>query len=167
MREKNIKFYAIFLFVLLVLPVFSYAEETEGVSGTVVQKALTEGLEEGYMYDPKGRRDPFIPLVQISKTEIGGSSNIPRILGTLESYDIPDFKIKAIIEKGKGNYSGLVIAPDNKTFIIKVGTVMGLKNGKVTEMSKDKAVVVEYIKDFKGELIPRKVVLELYEGGVK
>ncbi len=166
MRKRNIKIYAFLLSVLFVLPVFSYAEEVKDVSGTAVQKAATEGLEEGYMYDPKGRRDPFLPLVEISPKGTG-DKKIPRILGTLESYDIPDFKLKAIIEKGKGEYYGLLIAPDNKSFVVKQGTVIGLNNGKVTEMYKDKIVVVERITDYKGELIPRKVVLELYEGGVK
>jgi type IV pilus assembly protein PilP len=116
--------------------------------------------------DPSGRRDPFIPLVEVSrKKEVSKKS--PRVLGTLESYDIPDFRVIAIVEKGEGKNSGLLLAPDNKTFVVKAGTVIGLYKGKVMKITRDRIIVQEHIEDYKGELIPREVVLELYEGGAK
>jgi Tfp pilus assembly protein PilP len=61
----------------------------------------------------------------------------------------------------------LLLAPDNKTFVVKAGTVIGLYKGKVMKITRDRIIVQEHIEDYKGELIPREVVLELYEGGAK
>jgi type IV pilus assembly protein PilP len=108
----------------------------------------------------------FIPLVDVSRRK-ETSKKSPRVLGTLESYDIPDFEVIAIVDKGQGRYSGLLLAPDNKSFVVRVGTVIGLYKGKVMKMTRDKIIVKEHIEDYKGELIPREVVLELYEGGAK
>ncbi|TNF56195.1 hypothetical protein EP227_01075 [bacterium] len=149
---------------MLVFPFSVHAEETKAVTGEEPQVA-TEIPEGGFVYEPGGRRDPFIPLVDISRQKEATKS--PRVLGTLESYDLPDFKVIAIVDKGQGRYSGLLLAPDNKSFVVRVGTVMGLKKGKIVNISRDRIIVTENIKDYKGELIPREVVLELYEGGAK
>lgn len=125
----------------------------------------SQELEEGYVYDPGGRRDPFIPLIDIDKKPDVGSKKAPRVLGTLESYDIPDFKLIAVIKKATGSFVGLVLATDNKTFTVRPGTTIGLRNGKVLEINSEKMVVEEYVEDYKGEKIPRQVVLELYKEG--
>jgi type IV pilus assembly protein PilP len=149
---------------ILVLSSSVHAEETKAVPGEEPQVA-TEIPEGGFIYDPGGRRDPFIPLVDVSRKKEATKS--PLVLGTLESYDFPDFKVIAIVDKGQGRYSGLLLAPDNKSFVVRVGTVIGLKKGKVVKISRDRIIVKEHIEDYKGELIPREVALELYEGGAK
>jgi type IV pilus assembly protein PilP len=157
-----------FIFIIIIIFACSFstdAEETKAVPGEAprVESEIPEG---GFVYEPGGRRDPFIPLVEIAKKK-EPSKKSPRVLGTLESYDLPDFEVIAIVEKGEGKNSGLLLAPDNKTFVVKVGTVIGLNKGKVKNISKDRIIVEEKIKDYKGELLPRQVVLELYEGGAK
>lgn len=156
--------FALIITTVLVLSFSVHAEETKPVPGEGSQVA-TEIPEGGYVYEPRGRRDPFVPLVDVSKRKEATKS--PRVLGTLESYDIPDFKVIAIVDKGQGRYSGLLLSPDNKSFLVRVGTVIGLKKGKVVEISRDRIIFSENIKDYKGDLIPREVVLELYEGGAK
>jgi type IV pilus assembly protein PilP len=157
--------FALIITTVLVLSFSVHAEETKAVpgEGSQVESKIPEG---GFIYEPGGRRDPFIPLVDVSKKK-EVSKKSPRVLGTLESYDLPDFEVIAIIEKGEGKNSGLLLAPDNKTFVVKEGTVIGLNKGKVMNISKDRIIVEEKIEDYKGELLPRQVVLELYEGGAK
>ncbi len=111
--------------------------------------------EHGYAYDPKGRRDPFTPLVVATKDK----EKKEKAEG-LEGYDIGDFKLIAIAEK-KGKYYGLLLAPDNKAYTIKEGITLGLHKGKVKKIMSNKVIVTEYIKDYKGELKPREIVLEL------
>ncbi|UCF87489.1 MAG: pilus assembly protein PilP [Nitrospiraceae bacterium] len=159
-----IKKFVFLIATMLVFPFSVHAEETKAVTGEESQVA-TEIPKGGYVYEPGGRRDPFIPLVDVSRQKEVTKS--PRVLGTLESYDLPDFKVIAIVDKGQGRYSGLLLAPDNKSFVVRVGTVIGLKKGKIVNISRDRIIVTENIKDYKGELIPREVVLELYEGGAK
>lgn len=143
--------------IVLVFPVFLSAEETGGKTGAAVEESSeTEG--GGYVYDPGGRRDPFEPLVDIKKRKI---EEKPHALGTLEGYDITDFRLLAIVDKsGRQNY-GLLLSSDDKSFTVRIGTVIGLHDGRVKEIQPDKIVIEEYIEDYKGELRPRQVVLEL------
>lgn len=152
-----IKLFVILFAIVFVSPVSLGAEKDEIKPEAIVQKA-PDVKEESYAYEPGGRRDPFIPLVEVKRKKAGKK---PRTLGTLESYDIADFKLIAIIEKKGGQYYGLLLAADNKSFTIREGTVLGLNNGKVKEISPDKVLIEEFIRDYRGELKPRQVVLEL------
>lgn len=153
-----IKLFVILFAIVFIFPVSLGAEKDEIKPETIVQKA-PDVKEESYAYEPGGRRDPFIPLVEVTKRKKAGKK--PRTLGTLESYDIADFKLIAIVEKKGGQYYGLLLAADNKSFTIREGTILGLNKGKVKEISPDKVLIEEFIRDYRGELKPRQVVLEL------
>lgn len=117
----------------------------------------------GYIYKPKGRRDPFMPLIMPRKKK---EKVVSRIMGTLEGYDIGDFKLSAIAKKGD-KYYALLIAPDNRAFTVSEGTVIGLHKGRIGKITADKVIIVEYSRDYLGELKPRQIVLELHKGEVK
>src|SRR4030066_2518805 len=176
--EKNKKIAALFLIIIsiaFVFPVFSGckkepppAEKTKtGEAGAQkietaqqpMAQGATEEKKEVYVYDPKGRLDPFVPLVETTKKE----KDKKAIAGTLESYDATDFKLIAIAEKENKRY-GLLVAPDNKSYTVREGSVLGLHKGIVKEITPNKIVIFEYTKDYKGELKPRQVVLELFKG---
>lgn len=134
------------------------AQKIESAQQPTAQGAA-EAKEEVYVYDPKGRVDPFVPLVETTKKE----KDKKAIAGTLESYDVTDFKLIAIAEKENKRY-GLLLARDNKSYTVREGSVLGLHKGIVKEITPNKIVIFEYTKDYKGELKPRQVVLELFKG---
>jgi type IV pilus assembly protein PilP len=163
-----IKLYAAIIAVLILLPVWTKAEAVEAASKAEMKQASAGETEGGYVYEPRGRRDPFLPLVETrKKVKDSSKKKAPTVLGTLESYDIPDFKLIAVIKKGKGQYVGMLLSADSKSFIVKKGTVIGLHKGKVTDIQLDKVIVTEYSEDYKGIRRPRQSVLELYEGGAE
>lgn len=119
------------------------------------QKQETEQTE-GYVYQPRDRRDPFVPLVvakQKSQKKSAGTS------GTLQSYDISEFTLLAIARKGE-TYYALLSTPDNRSFTVRKGTVIGFNRGRVEEITKDKVLIVEYSKDYKGDIHSKQVTLE-------
>jgi type IV pilus assembly protein PilP len=118
--------------------------------------------EKGYVYDPAGRRDPFVPLVVVSKGEKKGS----KIAGNLESYDIGDFTAMAIAKKGS-HYYALLVAPDNKSYTVKEGTVIGLHSGKVVQITSNNVLIKEYVEDYTGKQKSREILLELHKGEVE
>ncbi|MBI4698986.1 MAG: pilus assembly protein PilP [Nitrospirae bacterium] len=131
------------------------------VQPEVQAKETADTLKEGFVYEPKGRLDPFVPLIETAKKakgKKGGGSQ-----GTIESFDAGDFKLIGIAKKNEQMY-GLLLAPDNKSYPAKEGTILGLHKGRVDKILPDKIIIIEYIKDFKGELKPRQVVLELRKG---
>ena len=126
------------------------APKIEPAPPAAVQEPAPEATET-FVYDPKGRVDPFVPLVE-AKKQTGKKA----LIATLENYDSSDFKLIAIADK-KNKRFGLLLTPDGKSFTVNEGTVLGLNKGKVIEISNDKLIILEYI----GGLKPRKVILEL------
>ncbi|MEE8329324.1 MAG: pilus assembly protein PilP [Thermodesulfovibrionia bacterium] len=157
-----IKLFIVLFAFVFVFPISSWTEELPALKPAPVAEVTGDDKEEGFFYEPKGRRDPFIPLIEIKAVK--KADRKPRPVGTLESYDISDFKLIAIVEKEGQKYYGLIRASDNKAFTVRLGTVLGLNKGKVKGITSDKLVIEEYIKDYKGELKPRKIVLDLRKG---
>lgn len=135
------------------------AEKTKIEAQTLKEETLQEPAEESYIYNPKGRRDPFAPLIAITKEKERKS----KVTGTLESYDIGDFELIGTAQKA-GEYYGLLLAPDNKAYTVREGTILGLYRGKIKKITENKVVVIEYKMDYTGKLNPREIVLELYKG---
>lgn len=115
--------------------------------------------EEGYIYQPRDRRDPFVPL--IVSTKKAETKGIVR-LGTIESYDISEFALLAIAKKSE-KYYALLVTPDNRSFTVGKGAIIGLNKGRVEEITSNKIVLVEYAKDFRGDMRPKQITIELKE----
>lgn len=116
--------------------------------------------QQGYIYERKNRRDPFIPLI-LPTQKVLKKDGLKT--GTLESYDIGEFTLAAIAKKGTERIA-LLVAPDNRSFTVYKGTGIGLYNGTVKEISDKKVVLVEYSRDYTGAMVPREIILELNKG---
>lgn len=119
--------------------------------------------QEGYIYLQRDRRDPFVPLIVPKKSRQKGSGIKA---GFLESYDISEFTLSAIARKGR-EYFALLTTPDNRSFTVNIGNVIGMNKGTVKDITKNTIVLVEYTKDYKGELKPRQFILEFHKGEVE
>ncbi len=117
---------------------------------------------EVYMYDPKGRRDPFLSLIaptrQKSLKVKGGSP--------FESYGVDEINLLAIAWD-KQKYYALIMFPDRKSYTITEGTKLGVHGGKVEKITQDTVLIREYIKDYRGVVKPKDSLLKLRkeEGG--
>ncbi len=129
------------------------AEEKKGV------EEIKATSTEEYNYEAKGRRDPFLSLVAMTKQKpIKKKGASP-----YESYDIEEIKLLAIAWD-ENKYYALIMLPNGKAYTITEGMTLGLEGGKVTKIDKDSVVVREYIKDYKGDLKPRDSILKLHKG---
>jgi type IV pilus assembly protein PilP len=112
--------------------------------------------KEVYVYDPKGRRDPFLSLMPVVQTKTerktGGSP--------VEHYDVEDLKIIAIVWDSQ-QYYAVVTLPDNKSYTVRKGMTLGLNNGKIIGITKDTVLIKEQIKDYKGQLKTKDTILRL------
>lgn len=117
----------------------------------------------GYVYDRRDRRDPFVPLI-VPKKKVKKEKGVKP--GTLVSYDLSEFKLAAIAKKGR-SYFALITTPDNRSFTVHKGMAIGLNKGKVKDITRDKIVLVEYSRDFRGDLKPREIILEFRKGEVE
>lgn len=97
--------------------------------------------ETRYFYAVEGRRDPFIPIV--GKKTAATSEN------PLESFDLPQFKLKGLII-GFGEPKAIVTAPDGKSYILKKGTRIGKSNGIIRDINRERILVEERYQDLSG-----------------
>ncbi|MCE5195023.1 MAG: pilus assembly protein PilP [Nitrospiraceae bacterium] len=110
--------------------------------------------EEVFIYDKKGRKDPFVSLA-IKSEEKPKKGQTP-----LESYDVASIKILGIVWNQKGNFASIVL-PDGKAYTLREGMTIGLHNGKVQKITKNAVIIREQIKDYKGVLKPKETTLKL------
>lgn len=113
-------------------------------TGSDVQKTLEEILEEPtttdtYRYDPQGRRDPFRSLIgPAPKLEAG--QRPPGIPGFL----IDELKLQGVFRTGQG-LAGMVRAPDNKGYLIRVGDKV--LDGEVIRITPSSVVFRQEVND--------------------
>lgn len=91
-------------------------------------------------YDPSGRRDPFVSLLQVgdAKLPVGGR---PRgVKGLLVS----ELSLRGVL-RSRGQLVAIVQAPDNKTYTVHPGDT--LYDGTVKVVAQDAVVFVQRVDD--------------------
>jgi Tfp pilus assembly protein PilP len=178
--QKRKEFYTALFTIIIFASMIFYGcnDNTTPPAGTLKKPAVTNTVivpqaqkpeavleaedapeQEGYIYEQRGRRDPFSSLI-IPTEEIKKDDSK---IGTLEGYDLSEFVLLAIAQKGPLYYA-LLATPDKRSFTVNKGNTIGLRKGKVTEIKSDMIALVEYTKDYKGEKIPRQIILEFHKG---
>lgn len=114
---------------------------------------------EAYTYNPKGKRDPFLSIIEASKREKEVEKK-KKSLKPSESYDVTDIRVIAIA-RDKNNYYAMIQLPDKKYFTAKEGMTLGVHGGKIVSIDEGSVVVREFIKDYKGEIQPKDTILRL------
>lgn len=112
--------------------------------------------QEVYTYEAKGRRDPFLSLVTVSKQKLTRKKGASPV----ESYGVDVIEVIAIA-RDKEKYYALITLPDKKSYTITEGMTLGLHGGRVQKITKDMVVIREYIKNYRGDIKPKDSVLKL------
>jgi len=135
--------------------------EPSGLKAENKEPGVVKPVEpEEYKYDARGRRDPFLSLIEVTKkktTKKKGAS-------PFESYDIDEIRLLAIAWNKNNKYYALIILPDKKTYTITEGMALGLQGGKVAKITKDNVIIREFMQDYRGEIKPRDSILKLHKG---
>jgi Tfp pilus assembly protein PilP len=136
--------------VLVVAVLFS------GVPAIAQEEAAeeVEVLKRIYEYDKKGRRDPFVSLLQTQKEEATLTGD------PLRDNDISQMRVIAIVWEPGDRYA-LFGLPDGKYYTIKEGMQIGLHGGEVEEILEGSVLIREQKPDFRGELRPVDTYLRL------
>lgn len=162
----------ILLILLLLLPFYGCKKESpkpqpqakkvqpRGAAQEVNQKVEEKKVEtETYTYNPAGRKDPFLSIIEATKKEKEVEKK-KKVTKPTEAFDVNDIKIIAIAWE-KDRYYAMVRLPDGKYFTLREGMTIGLYGGKVIKIDPNTVVVREFIKDYKGEIKPRDTILKL------
>lgn len=166
-NQKN----SLFIFILILTSLFflvacdKKTAPSKAAAAKTVQEAApqsagakeTKAVEEVITYEKRGKRDPFVSLV-VTAVEKPKKGQTP-----LENYDISAIKILGIVWNEKGNFATVVL-PDGKAYTLREGMPIGIHEGKIQKINKNHIVIIERIKDYKGQLKSKETILKLREG---
>lgn len=110
--------------------------------------------EAPFVYNPVGKRDPFIPFDFTPKDDKDPTKT------ELERYSIGQLKLKAILA-GLDQPKAIVENDQGKGFMVSVGTKIGTNKGVIQKIDKDKIIIVEDIYKFTGEKESQIVEMKL------
>jgi Tfp pilus assembly protein PilP len=96
----------------------------------------------GYSYNPEGRRDPFVSLLDRGSSDLK-SATTSRPEG-LAGLFVGDIAIRGVL-LSRGAYSALIQAPDDKTYTIRPGDK--LFDASVKAITADAVVFVQQVTD--------------------
>lgn len=108
-----------------------------------------------YVYDPTDRRDPFKPFDFSVKVSV--DTSVP----PLQRFSLGQLKVSAIL-LGGDDPSAMVETEEGMGYPVKKGTKIGLDNGEVIEIVRDKVLIRERFTDFTGAVTKRTVEMMLH-----
>ena len=110
-------------------------------------------------YSGEGKVDPFDPLIKDApppeKSVDVVEKEVPRrILTPLEKLDFSQMKLVAVMGREFGNVA-MVQESGGKGYLVDIGTYIGKNSGQVVAIEKDKLLIQEQVKDYKGNTVER------------
>ncbi len=141
-------------------PVAQKPATTGAPATAVAQNEEPKAEKEIYVYDPKGRRDPFTSLIQVTKIKPERKKGASPV----ENFDIDEIRLIAIVWDNQ-QYYAMITLPDNKSYTIKKGMSLGLYDGKVIDITRDSMLIREQVKDYRGQLKSKDTILKLRKEG--
>jgi len=120
-------------------------------------------------YDPRGKIDPFEPIFKkktktkprVTETKKGEKTRKKRVpLTPLERMDLSQLKLVGVIQAPSGNRA-LIEESSGKGYIIKKGTYIGINEGVVSKIFKDRIIVRETVENYYGEVSVRNRELRI------
>jgi type IV pilus assembly protein PilP len=126
-----------------------------------VEKSDTPAKEEeakkSYLYDPRGKTDPFKSFIAVRQEEEAKEKKKPRTY--LETLDLSQISLSVIVIGPKGKWA-MVKDPKGLGHVIEEGTAVGTNGGVVYKIKPGEIIVREEYKDFRGKTqirdIPKK-----------
>jgi type IV pilus assembly protein PilP len=106
--------------------------------------------QEGYVYNPIGKRDPFRSFLGTGGDGGDGGDDSPRT--PLQRYELDEYRLVGIIW-GVDRPRALVEDPNRVGHVMEIGTYIGKNWGKVTQITSTEVVVTEEYQTIDGELV--------------
>ena len=106
-----------------------------------------EEVRAEYVYDPAGRRDPFVPLLEVKKA----ISVDEGPLTPLQTFDVGQLRLAGVVV-GHAAPIAMVMAPGGKSYVLKKGDRVGKNHGRVVDITESGVLVKERFYDFAGEI---------------
>jgi len=127
-------------------------------------QAQVKKAEHVVLYDPLGKRDPFVSFIKVEERRKAGIDTAS--LPPLQRYDLGELKFVGVIWMKKGA-RGLVEDAEGKGYSVTVGTRIGRSGGVVSRITGKEILVREEFVGNRGEKIVRESGIQLTTAGGK
>jgi type IV pilus assembly protein PilP len=111
--------------------------------------------EQGYVYDPIGKRDPFRSFILDRLKEFESASK-----GPLEQFDLSQLSLNGIVWD-TNRQRALILDPSGQGYIIEKGDAIGKNDGRVIAIDDNVVVVREAYVDFHGEKTTKEIEMRV------
>ena len=127
-------------------------------------EAPAKKTEQVALYDPRGKRDPFVSFIKVDENRKAGVDVMA--LPPLQRYDLGELKYVGVIWTKKGARALLEDA-EGKGYSVTVGTRIGRSGGVVSRITGKEILVREEFVGNRGEKIFRESGIQLTTAGGK
>lgn len=118
--------------------------------------AEVQSYLEPFIYDPKGRRDPFVPFQESRDSEEG---DFQGPLLPLQRFDVAELKLVGVIWN-VNDPKAMFLDPNQQIHVVGKDERVGRSNGYIAVIREGEVVVVEASRR-KGELVYSSVVVRI------
>lgn len=134
----------------------------------LVQKPVSSTLKLAQapsvnQFDFSNKKDPFKPFVVAKAVTAPSADDLKKALHEglpIHSFDVNQFKLIGIITGGKENQA-MVVDPNGKGYVLKVGMTIGKNDGHITSISNNGVDVLEQFKDDNGRVRKENIRITL------
>lgn len=118
-----------------------------------------------YTYTPIGKRDPFRTFFD-SFEPAEPQQSVDADCGLLCQLELDQLRLVAVVS-GVASPLAMVEDPDGRGHMVRRGSHIGKRNGKITEIRRDRMVVTELLRNKQGQVLPVKteMFLRSQDGG--
>jgi type IV pilus assembly protein PilP len=117
------------------------------VKNQTIDAAVKEPVPAEFVYEPAGRRDPFVPLLEVKKAVAVDEGP----LTPLQTFDVGQLRLAGVVVGHRAPIA-MVMVPGGKSYVLKKGDRVGKNHGKVVDITESGVLVKERFYDFSGEI---------------
>lgn len=125
-------------------------------------QAQAKKVEQVALYDPRGKRDPFVSFIKVEERRKAGIDTAS--LPPLQRYELGELKFVGVIWTKKGARA-LVEDAEGKGYSVTVGMRIGRSGGVVSRITGKEILVREEFVGNRGEKIVRESGIQLTTAG--
>ncbi len=129
-----------------VMPNPETIESSEDRSLNPATDALKQDYFPSFIYDDRGRKDPFAPVIdnveKVISESIVTQTQDEKTREGLSKYEVAALKVSAILI-GKGKPKALVKDPTGTVYVIHENDIIGRNNGVVRKIRSSQIIIVE------------------------
>ena len=117
----------------------------------------------GNQFDFSSKKDPFKPFVVVKAISTPTPDDLKKAIFDglpIHSFDVSQFRLIGMVTGGKENQA-MVVDPNGKGYVLKVGMSIGKNDGRITSISAVGVDVLEQFKDDNGRVRKENIRITL------